>query len=254
MTSAPLSKRDSSPQELQHYFLTTYMNIRLGIALIGIAFPFVLWFGGQIYARLPLQASMSAYYHAAGYGGRSMRDWFVGLLFTVGIFLYLYKGFSRAENWALNMGGALAVGVAIFPMPWNTQSTTWLTLHGFCAIGLFFCIAIVALFCSDETLDLIYDTNIRNPARVIARLKFWYRVIGLAMIVSMLLAYSLNTVLKTNFRVFWVETAGISSFSAYWLLKSWELRRTAAEMKTALGQMKKIDGKLMSIASEPRLR
>lgn len=248
------SDRDSAPQELQRHFLKTYMNIRLGVAFIGIVFPFLLWFGGQIYVRIPLQASMSAYYHAAGYAGRSMRDWFVGLLFAVGIFLYLYKGFSRAENWALNVGGALAVGVAIFPMPWNTHSTTWLTLHGFCAIGVFLCIAFVALFCADETLGLIYDTDIRDPARVIARLKFWYRLIGLAMIASMLVAYFLNTVLRTEFRVFWVETAGILSFAAYWLLKSWELGRTAAEMKTARAEVKKMDGKLMSIVSKPEPR
>jgi len=187
-----------------------------------------------------------------------MRDWFVGLLFVVGIFLELDKGVGHAENWALNIGGALAVGVAVFPMPWDTQSTFWITPHGFCAIGLFLSIAYVALFCADDTLDLIYDTDIRNPTQVIARLKLLYRLIGLAMIVSMLMAYILNTALKTEFRTFWVEAAGILSFGTYWLLKGWELRRTAAELKTVRAQVKKTNGRGMSIApnsisqSQPR--
>lgn len=251
MTSRLFSDTDSTPEELQRHILTTYINIRVGIAVIGIVFPFLLWLGGYFYARLPLQGSMSAYYHAVGREDRSMRDWFVGLLFVVGIFLYLYKGFSRAENWALNIGGVLAVGVAIFPMPWNSPATSWITTHGFCAIGLFLSIAFVALFCADDTLDLIYDTDIPNPAQVIARLKLLYRLIGVAMIISVLLAYILNTVWKTEFRLFWVESAGILSFGTYWLLKSWELGKTAAEWKTVRGQIKKIGGRVMSIASKP---
>jgi len=240
-----LFSTDLAPEELQGHILGTYTNIRVGIAVIGIAFPFFLWLVGQFYAQLPLQSSMSAYYHAVGYQGRSMRDWFVGLLFVVGIFLYLYKGFGRAENWALSIGGVLAVGVAIFP---DMPSTSWITPHGFCAIGLFLCIAFVALFCANDTLDLIYDTNIRNPAQVIARLKLLYRLIGWAMIISMLLAYILNTVFRTQFRTFWVEAAGILSFGTYWLLKSWELRMTAAELKTVRAQIKKTDGKVIAIA------
>jgi len=102
-------------------------------------------------------------------------------------------------------------------MPRNSPSTSWITTHGFCAIGLFLSIAFVALFCADDTLDLIYDTDIPNPAQVIARLKALYRLIGVAMIASVLLAYILNTVWKTEFRLFWVETAGILSFGTYWL-------------------------------------
>jgi hypothetical protein len=258
MASHLLPDTDLAPEELQRHILGTYMNIRVGIAVIGIVFPFLLWLGGHFYARVPLQASMSAYYHKVGPEGRSMRNWFVGLLFVVGIFLYLYKGFGRAENWALNIGGVLAVGVAIFPMPWDTPSTYWITPHGFCAIGLFLCMAFVALFCADDTLDLINDTNIHNPAQVIARLKVLYRLIGLAMIVSMLIAYIFNTILKTEFRTFWVEAAGILSFGTYWLVKSWELRTTDAELKTVHAQIKKAGGRVMSIApksiSKPQSR
>ena len=74
MTGRLFSDTDSTPEELQRHILTTYINIRVGIAAIGIAFPFLLWLGGYFYARLPLQGSMSAYYHAVGNEDRSMRD------------------------------------------------------------------------------------------------------------------------------------------------------------------------------------
>jgi hypothetical protein len=238
------SDPDLAPEELQRHILSTYMNMRRGIAAIGIVFPFLLWLGGHFYARLPLQPSMSAYYHATGFECRSMRDWFVGLLFLEGISLFLYRGFGRSENWALNIAGFLAVGVAIFP---EEPSKSWLALHGFCAIGLFLCIAFVALFCADNTLDLINKTNFPNPAKAIARLKLAYKLIGSAMITSMLVAYILNTVLKTGFMKFWVEAAGILSFGVYWLIKSWELRRTAADLKTFRAQTKKSGGRVMSI-------
>jgi len=69
MASRLFSDTDLAPEELQRHILSTYMNIRVGIAVIGIVFPFVLWLGGYVYARLPLQGSMSAYYHAVGYEG-----------------------------------------------------------------------------------------------------------------------------------------------------------------------------------------
>ncbi|MGE5113968.1 MAG: hypothetical protein ACM3JB_24160 [Acidobacteriaceae bacterium] len=251
MIPRSLSDPDLGPQDLQQHILSTYINIRVGIATLGIIFPFLLWIGGHLYAGLPLQGSMSAYYHAVGDHGRSMRDWFVGLLFVVGLFLYLYKGYGRAENWALNIGGLLAVGVAIFPMPWDTAKTQWITRHGFCAVGLFLSIAFVALFCADDTLDLIYDTNIPNPARVIAHLKLLYKLIGFAMIALIAIAYLLNTIFETDFRTFWVEAAGILSFGAYWLVKSWELKRTEAELKTVRAQTRKAGGRIVSTAPKP---
>src|SRR5690349_1291230 len=119
MAAALFSDKDLGPQELQQNILTTYVNIRTGTAIVGILFPLILWLGGRLHVGLCLQGSMSAYYHATGVAGHSMRDWFVGLLFAVGIFLVLYKGYSHAENWALNIAGILALGVAVFPMHWE---------------------------------------------------------------------------------------------------------------------------------------
>ena len=232
---------DLGPEQLQRHIISTYLDLRRGIAIIGIVFPFFLWIGGRIYAGLPLRASMSAYYYTP------LRDWFVGLLFATGTFLVLYKGFSYAEDWALNIGGVLAVGVAIFPMP-SEEGKEWITRHGFCAVGLFLCIAFVALFCAGDTLDLIKDTTIPNPDNVISGLRKLYKGLGVGMIVAIAAAYLLNTAFKTGHSTFWVEAAGILFFGVYWLVKSWELRRTEAELKTVRGETRKVRGRVMSIA------
>jgi len=58
------------------------------------------------------QNSISAFYGAYNY---AMRDWFVGILWAVGSFLVLYRGFSVAEDWALNIAGLSAILLAINP-------------------------------------------------------------------------------------------------------------------------------------------
>ena len=75
-------------KNLADHMIATYITIRIGMAVLGIALPFVLWIGGHLRSDLPLQQSMSAYYHA---GGGAMRDEFVGLLFALRVLLYLYR-------------------------------------------------------------------------------------------------------------------------------------------------------------------
>lgn len=141
--------------DLQRHITATYINLRIGVAALAIILPLVLWIGGRLLFDLPLQASMSAYYHA---GDGAMRDVFVGVLIAVGAFLYLYKGFTILENTALNLAGLLLVGVALFPMDWNCGNACGgLSLHGTFAILFFLSIAYVCIFRASDTLDLIED-------------------------------------------------------------------------------------------------
>ena len=105
------------PDDLQIHIFATYANLRIGVVAIAILFPFLLWGGWAIHG-ISLPDSMSAYYHVTE-NGKSMRNWFVGILFALGIILYLYKGYSIKENLALNFAGVFALGVAISPMDWN---------------------------------------------------------------------------------------------------------------------------------------
>src|SRR5688500_3060530 len=73
--------------DLDRHISLTYRNLRVGMGVLAVAFPLLLWWIGLV-CSVELQRSISAYYHT------SMRDVFVGVLFAVGAYLYLYKGFS----------------------------------------------------------------------------------------------------------------------------------------------------------------
>lgn len=249
-----LSAFEVEPEQLEKHILSTYLSLRIGIAVIGLALPIVLAVGGYFYAKLPLQPSMSDYYHALGETGKSMRDWFVGFLFVVGLFLYLYKGYSKLENYLLNVGGILCVGIAVIPMCIQGTSPVpcgWFTPHGFCAVTFFLCISAVCLFCADDTLELIKDARLPNPDKRIALFKRLYQAIAVVMIVSIGAAWVLNEVAGTQHAIFWVEFAGIWSFAAYWLLKSKELSDTAAEAKAIAGRLMRVQGRLREQPEPP---
>src|SRR6185436_10938812 len=97
------------PVTLSDHMTQTYVNLRVGIGVTGAALPLLLWIGGRLSGLPGLLQTMSDYYYSG------MRDIFVGALVFTGVGLYLYKGFSTKENWALNLAGFLAVGVAMFP-------------------------------------------------------------------------------------------------------------------------------------------
>ena len=89
------------PIELSEHMVKTYRTLRIGLIVIALLFPWVLWLGGYYLTggQLRLQRSMSDYYHAnaevirgpsvpesvarerLGSGRGVMRNWFVGLLF-----------------------------------------------------------------------------------------------------------------------------------------------------------------------------
>lgn len=224
--------------ELQNHVFTTYFNLRLGIACIAILFPIALWISGKLIYDLPLQNSISAYYH----GGRLTRDIFVGFLVTVGAFLYLYKGYSNWENIALNVAGACAIGVAFFPMEWvNEQGEVVFdavtlfnrfSLHGTCAILLFLCIAYVCIWRASDTLELLKDIKMER------RYKRIYTTLGIGMILFPLGAALLSMVFGIAEKwVFFIETAGILIFAIYWWTKSREISFTNADQMALRGDL-----------------
>lgn len=211
--------------ELIKHILATYFSVRIGMAVIALTLPFILWLGGLWYAGLPLQDSMSTYYHAVGPDGHAMRNWFVGILFVVGAFLYLYKGFSQAENIALNIAGVMGWLIALIPSHWNcAPDCDKFSLHGLCAVSFFICIAYVCIFCAKDTLHLIQDPATRE------RYKRIYNWIGFFMLVSPVGAYVLSVFFhEYKSYTFFVEAFGVIVFALYWLVKSREFALSKAE-------------------------
>lgn len=219
---------EKDPVDLQAHIAGTYLSLRLGIGVIGVTLPWLLYVGDLLLSHESLRPSMSAYYYSP-----AMRNVFVGALVAVGVSLYLYKGFSRREDWALNFAGWFAILVALVPTaPPETVVPTLLSWHGGFAVSLFLSIAYVAVFRAADTLRLIRDT------RKAKRLRAVYRGLGVGMVVSPLAAVVLTYAVRPKSLVFFLEALGVLMFAAYWLVKTAELRATDADRLALAGKLK----------------
>lgn len=204
----------------------TYFTLRLSMGLSALAFPVLLSLGGWLVADLPYQASLSDYYYTP------MGDIFVGMLIAIGASLTVYAGYSWQEDWVLNLGGGLAVAVALIPparelvpchycLPLVTSSF-W---HGLAALSFFAAIGWVCIFRARDTLELIPNEQ------VVRRYQQLYGLIGTLMIVAPLTALVFSAVLDEGRIVFWSEAFAVWVFAAYWLTKTYELNRSRGDQK-----------------------
>ncbi|MBI2425331.1 MAG: hypothetical protein HYV27_21070 [Candidatus Hydrogenedentes bacterium] len=216
---------------LQKHIFETYFCLRLGMAVIALAFPILLW-GYGCFHGIGLQNSMSAYYWASAPGSTDspVRVWFIGVLFAIGAFLYLYKGFSAQENIALNLAAIFAIGVAYFPMEWNCGGNCQsFSAHGTSAILFFLCLAYVAWFRAGDTLDNHKSQEYKETYRKL------YRFTALLMVASPVTAAVLLLVLQLerNKYVFVLEAIAIWAFALYWAIKTTEMRKSNLEFAPA---------------------
>jgi len=212
--------------KLQKHVLSTYLTLRYGTGIITFCFPIFVYLYGLI-CGVSLQNSISAYYWADGFESAPVRIWFVGVLFALASFFYLYKGFTPKENIAFNLAGLFAIGLAYFPMPWGcgTECPKF-TVHGFCAVSLFVCLVYIVWFRSSDTLSELNDPVLEK------KYKNKYRIISIFMGASPLTAFILNTFVgKPGAFVFFAESCGIWAFACYWWIKNGELKKSLAVHK-----------------------
>jgi hypothetical protein len=243
-----MPRLEESSAELQRRIESTYLSLRVGIAVIGATLPLILWLGGLSADGLSLRGSMSAYYYT------SVRNVFVGALCAVGVALVLYKGFSKAEDVSLSLAGVLVICVALFPTAAGEHWALGNYVHVIAAVGFFLCLAYVSVFRASDTLLLVRDAR---RARLLER---GYRVLGAAMVASPLFALAAARALHSPNQgsrlVFFLEAFGVWAFAAYWLVKSWELKQTNADRAAAQGILEtftttkrvSVPGRLLQIA------
>jgi len=89
--------------------IISYKALRRLIGFLGILLPIVLILGGWIFTNGPIQQSISLYYYS------NMRDFLVGILFVVALFLMTYKGTHIIDNVITTITGIAGLSIAIFP-------------------------------------------------------------------------------------------------------------------------------------------
>jgi hypothetical protein len=117
------------------------------------------------------------------------------------------------------------------------------------AVLMYLCLVYVVWFCARDTLSLLPEANAAGYRKL-------YSVIGLVMLVSPLTAFMMNSFIgRGKAYVFFIETAGIWAFAAYWLVKSSELKKSNATRRALRGEIETSRRGAASVAapSEPLL-
>ncbi|MCC6196415.1 MAG: hypothetical protein IT518_18340 [Burkholderiales bacterium] len=238
-------------RELWKHFADTYFSLRIGLAVLAAAMPFVLYGYGK-WNGLDLQPSMSRYFWAAApdqCASFPLRTVFTGFLFAIGAGLYLYKGLTERENWLLNAAAVCAGLVAIFPerlrleeadrdpglaqlfatcpavKAWAAGSApSVLSVHYIAAVVLFLLLAAVAWFCTSKSLEYL------PVGQDAARFRRRYKIIAIAMllfpIAGLAAAYLFG---YASSWIFFIEAAGVVTFAVFWFVKSRELALSRLE-------------------------
>jgi hypothetical protein len=235
------NSRDNSAL-LKHVF-DSYYWLRIGMAITAFLFPPLLWVWGKFLFGLPLQGAMSAYYWASSPPGGDppVRVWFVGLIFAIGSFLLLYKGYSIWEDWGLNLAAICLIGVALVPMCGSEvgQCPSWSSLHGWFAIAFFAFILSVAVF--DWRFSL---REVRDPARQRLFRRLYVFTSFLLFLLPAGAAIAHYFLGRADTRTYWLELAAIWAFALYWSIKTLELRQSLAdrqELRNEVGRTENID-------------
>jgi len=197
--------------------VVSYTTIRRAVGVSGLALPVMLLVGGWI-AGIPIQDNMSSYYHTP------LRDIFVGTLCAIGVFLFCYRGYDRIENWTANVGGASALGVALFPLDFGSdplvQKSLVGYLHTFSGGVFFLTLALYSLYHFPRDASLEKEPHLRERS-------FVYRASGLMILLCMIAMsgylflsdFSSKQWLNQYNFLFWMEWIAVWSFAAAWLAK-----------------------------------
>jgi len=184
-----------------------YLRHRQVIGTLGISLPWVLLIAGTA-GGVAQQPTLSHYFHT------SVGNWFVGILWALGSFLALYRGYGRVDQKLSLAAGVLAIGVAQFPNDAQGHSTWTGWVHVACA-ALFFAALFWMCLCEFTQGD---ETRGRKAARNgVYRGCAW--VIFTAVLAIPVVKHLAQMGSVETHAVFWLETIAVTDFGAAFLVK-----------------------------------
>ncbi len=199
--------------------IVSYRTLRRVVGVLGIGLPVVVavW-GFFLLGGVHVEPSISDYYSLR------TRDAFVGILFTIGWFLFTYHGYDRLDNRAGNVACVCALGVALFP---NSGTPLEATVHFASATLLFLTLAFFSVFLFTKTAP-----GVAPAGRKVIRNRI-YRVCGW-FIVGCIVAIAVSHLVLTEAQrdaypvVFGFETLALWAFGVSWFVKGDTLFRDLA--------------------------
>lgn len=203
-------------------FIVSYLTMRRFIGLLGVALPIILISGSLFFSGPSLQHSISGYYYT------NMRDFFVGLLCIVSLFLISYQGYEKVDSIIGNIAGFSALGMILFPTTMYSSKSVNVGIflidddisgyiHMSFATIFFLALAYNALFLFTKRSSVIISREKRQR-------NFLYRVCGIVMILSMALIfiykiYFEDTKVHELYPILILESTALLAFGISWLVK-----------------------------------
>jgi hypothetical protein len=222
MTNRPVATSDGGTKNAEEKVgptrvIVSYLTLRRIMGILGVLLPVLLAVGCvALGACSGILDSISAYH------GTKMRDVFAGILFTVGWFLFSYRGYERKDDIAGDLGCFFALGVALFST--TSQSGLIRTLHFISAASLFMVLAYFSLFLFTKT-DGAPTPEKKKRNKV-------YVACGVIMLLCIALiplysAFFKNSGVAALKPVFWLETFALWAFGVSWMTKGETLWKDA---------------------------
>jgi hypothetical protein len=204
--------------------LISYKNLRRSIGILGILLPIIMIIGSAIGGGCDeVLNSISMYYHT------TMRDFFVGILCAVALFLYTYRGYDIRDYMVSRAASIFALGIAFCPTDIDSnlncintaaEPTSLISTFHFISATLFF----ITLAYNSLFLFTLTDKSEMSDAK--KKRNIIYKTCGYIMIACIILIaiYFLFIGSKfpqlTNYNpVFWLESLALWAFGFSWLTK-----------------------------------
>jgi len=211
-----LKKKNPNP-------LISHVTLRMWIGILGILLPAVCGLGGWLRASLDLQQSISFYYHT------NVRDYFVGILVVVSLFLITYKGYEVIDDIVSTITGIFGLGITIFPcllakevkMPigfFQLNPDISNILHIICSAFFFVLLAVNSLFLftlTDKKKEMSNNKKKRNIVYIVCGILILISIIALGIILLIVN----KQIVEEKRIVFVFETIMVVSFGVSWLVK-----------------------------------
>jgi hypothetical protein len=203
--------------------LVSYVALRRLIGILGMLLPFVCLFCGWLFAGLPLQDSISQYYHT------NVRDFLVGLLIGMSFFLITYTGYELIDDIVTSASALAGFGIAVFPCLLSEASTDPVgifridprvsdTVHFICASIFFALLAFNSIFLFTRTKKDVPMSDRKKARNAI------YIACGVVISLSLAVLGVLLLVkgwewMRESRLIFVFETVMLFFFGASWLVK-----------------------------------
>jgi hypothetical protein len=206
----------------EKHLIISYLTMRRLIGVLGMMLPIVLVVGGLIQNKPVVLDSISDYYYT------NMRDFFVGLLSGVSLFLISFKGYELIDDIVVTLGGIFAAGMIFFPTSLHADMVTRVGLFKINDnVSEYIHLMFGALFFLSLSFISTFLFTRRHPG-VMGKEKrkrnIVYRTCGIVMTVSVFCIFIYNTFLVHTAiasikPVLIFETIALFAFGISWFVK-----------------------------------